>query len=77
MQTNIITIRDVGFSYNKQPVLKDVSFDVRQRELMAIIGPNGGGKTTLLKLMLGLIKPGRGATRVLGRAPPLSSPDIG
>lgn len=77
MQTDIIKIRNVWFSYNGQPVLKEVSFDVRQGEFLAIIGPNGGGKTTLLKLMLGLIKPARGDIRVMGRTPPLSSPHIG
>ncbi len=77
MRSHIIKIKDVWFSYNRQPILKEVSFDVRQGEFLAIIGPNGGGKTTLLKLMLGLIKPDRGDIRVLERIPPLSSPDIG
>lgn len=77
MQPPIIKIKNVWFAYNRQPVLKEVSFNIRQGEFLAIIGPNGGGKTTLLKLMLGLIKPDRGDIRVLERTPPLSSPAIG
>jgi zinc transport system ATP-binding protein len=49
----VIEIRDLDFSYNGEPVLKDVNLSVRHGDFMAVIGPNGGGKTTLLKLILG------------------------
>ncbi len=58
MQDSIVEIKDVWFAYNGQTVLEDVSLDIRQGDFIAMIGPNGGGKTTLLKLMLGLLKPG-------------------
>lgn len=73
----IIEIRDLEFSYNGEPVLQDVNLSVRHGEFMAVIGPNGGGKTTLLKLILGLLKPDRGTVRVDGRSPGQASSCIG
>ena len=52
-----------------QTVLEDICLSVNEREFYAIIGPNGGGKTTLIKLMLGLIQPKKGTIRVFGGAP--------
>lgn len=65
-----ILFDDVWFSYNNSPVLRSVSFSVPQREFLVIIGPNGGGKTTLLKLILGLYVPQRGSVRLLGGLEP-------
>jgi zinc transport system ATP-binding protein len=65
----VISLRNVSFSYGDEPVLENVSFDVGRRESMCIVGPNGGGKTTLVKLILGLLKPDGGEIRVLGRLP--------
>lgn len=56
----LITLKNLFFSYPDTPVLLNVSFDICPCETVGIIGPNGGGKTTLLKLMLGLIKPTTG-----------------
>jgi len=69
MDDTAIDIRDLWFSYNGQPVLKNVNLKIARGEFMALIGPNGGGKTTLLKLMLGLLEPDRGQIRILGRPP--------
>jgi zinc transport system ATP-binding protein len=69
MNNTVIDIRDLWFSYNGQPVLTNVNFKVARGEFMAIIGPNGGGKTTLLKLMLGLLEPDRGKIRIFGLSP--------
>lgn len=77
MSQNIIEIRGLHFNYNGQPVLKDVSLDVNEGDFMAMIGPNGGGKTTLLKLMLGLLTPDGGRIRVFGEAPQDVSHRIG
>ena len=65
----IIEIRDLDFEYNGETVLKDVSATIRQKDFVAIIGPNGGGKTTLLKLILGLLKPAKGTILVDGKNP--------
>jgi len=68
---------DVDFSYNGQPVLTQVCLEIYPHDFIALIGPNGGGKTTLLKLILGLIRPDRGSVRVLGKGAGQHSPAIG
>jgi zinc transport system ATP-binding protein len=69
MNENVIEIRNLSFSYNGLPVLADVDLDVRAGDFMAMIGPNGGGKTTLIKLMLGLHSADSGTILVFGRLP--------
>ena len=64
-----IEMKGVWFSYDRSPILEDVSFAVKQGDFLGMIGPNGGGKTTLLELLLGILKPDRGTIRVLGEAP--------
>lgn len=59
----LIEIRDLSAAYGRQVVLKNVSLDVFEHDFLGIIGPNGGGKTTLLKLILGLLKPLSGEVR--------------
>jgi zinc transport system ATP-binding protein len=59
----------VDFSYNGRPVLAGVDLAVDQGEFLALVGPNGGGKTTLVKLILGLITPQKGTVRVFGQPP--------
>lgn len=75
--TNAIELEKVSFSYDGRPVLRDVDLCIRRGEFATVIGPNGGGKTTLLKLALGLLKPSRGSVRVLGRAPEAARESIG
>ncbi len=74
---NLIKLQDVWFAYNGEPVLEDVSLQVRQGDFMAIIGPNGGGKTTLMKIMLGLLKPQRGKVQVFDEPPDSHHRSIG
>ncbi len=69
MKPSIIEIEGLSFAYNGQAVLQEVGLEVRAGEFVAMIGPNGGGKTTLLKLMLGLLDPDQGTIRVFGRPP--------
>jgi zinc transport system ATP-binding protein len=64
-----IELRGVSFSYGELPVLEDVDLVVEPRDYLALLGPNGGGKTTLLRLVLGLLRPSRGSVRVLGETP--------
>ncbi len=52
MKTPIIEVSHLYFSYNGTQVLRDVSLSIREKEFIAFIGPNGGGKTTLIKLLL-------------------------
>ncbi|MFC1857370.1 metal ABC transporter ATP-binding protein [Thermodesulfobacteriota bacterium] len=77
MNTSVVEITDVSFAYDRQTVLQDVTLNIRQGDFIAMIGPNGGGKTTLLKLMLGLLKPDEGSIRILGKPPEKASYHIG
>ena len=64
----IIEIKNLNFSYNKdQPVLEKVSFSVPAGDYVGILGPNGGGKTTLLKILVGLLKPNDGQVYIFGQ----------
>ena len=63
MNDILLSLADVSVSLGGGPVLQEVNLDVRKKDFMGIIGPNGGGKTTLVKLMLGLIKPDRGEVK--------------
>lgn len=60
MAEPIISVSNLDFSYDKTPILENVNFCIQPGEFIGIFGPNGGGKTTLLKLMMGLLKPTRG-----------------
>jgi zinc transport system ATP-binding protein len=59
--TTLFDIRSLSAGYESKIVLKDVDFSVKENDFIGVIGPNGGGKTTLLKVILGLIKPVRGS----------------
>ncbi|WP_373500806.1 metal ABC transporter ATP-binding protein [Desulfococcus sp.] len=73
----IVELKDVSFAYDGETVLQDVNLEIRRGNFIAMIGPNGGGKTTLLKLILGLLKPGEGLIRVNGDSPARASSCIG
>ncbi|MFH0825737.1 MAG: ABC transporter ATP-binding protein [Pseudomonadota bacterium] len=64
-----VRIEGLSFSYDGHLVLEDVNLAVPSGDFVSVVGPNGGGKTTLLKLMLGLLSPIRGKVRVLGLPP--------
>lgn len=61
-----ILIENMSFAYNGAPVLEDINLALSQGDFLAILGPNGGGKSTLIKLLLGLLKPQQGSVSVLG-----------
>ncbi len=63
--SSVLKAEKVSFAYTRVPVLENVSFDVQSGDYVGIIGPNGGGKTTLLKVMLGLER-GRGKIELFG-----------
>ncbi|MBN1166223.1 MAG: ABC transporter ATP-binding protein [Methanospirillaceae archaeon] len=65
----VILTENLSVSYEGHQVLEKVNLCVRKGDWYAIIGPNGGGKTTLIKAILGLISPGSGKIRVFGQDP--------
>ncbi|WP_119290588.1 metal ABC transporter ATP-binding protein [Azohydromonas sediminis] len=67
----------VEFTYGEHTVLADVSLHVAAHEFVALIGPNGGGKSTLVRLALGLLEPDCGTVRVLGLPPVQARPRVG
>jgi len=73
----VIELEDVSFSYTGIAVVDRVDLVVERGEFLGIVGPNAGGKSTLLKLILGLLKPHRGRIRVLGREPTQAQRAIG
>ena len=77
MSTPVFELRNVSFSYDVRPILEDVSLEVPEGGFVSIIGPNGGGKSTLLKLLLGLLSPQRGEVRVFGQTPRRARDRIG
>lgn len=72
----ILTIDHLMFSRGKQLVLDDVSLQINEPGLYGLIGPNGGGKSTLLKVICGLLQPTGGQIEVLGGAPQQMSPKL-
>lgn len=65
----VIEVEDVSFSYGGPPVLEHVSLTVPRGEFLGLVGPNGGGKSTLLKVILGLLEPSAGEVWLLGQRP--------
>lgn len=64
---SVIELNDVSFSYNKEEAIKDVSIIIHKGDYVGIIGPNGGGKSTLVKLILNIITPSRGLIKIFGK----------
>lgn len=73
----VIEIIDCDFSFEKETVLQDVNLQIPHGDFVAVIGPNGGGKTTLLKLILGLLTPQKGSILVDGKPPQKALRTIG
>ncbi|MFQ6122363.1 MAG: metal ABC transporter ATP-binding protein [Dehalococcoidales bacterium] len=69
MGKEIVRLNDVWVHYDSVPVLEEINLSIGPSDFLGIIGPNGGGKTTLLKVILGLIKPTRGKVSVMGHPP--------
>jgi zinc transport system ATP-binding protein len=60
MEKPLIHINHVTFAWDKEPVLEDVDLKIFDNDFIGMIGPNGGGKTTLVKMIMGLIQPQKG-----------------
>jgi zinc transport system ATP-binding protein len=64
--TPIIHIENLWAGYGQDPILEGISLDIYPQDFIGLIGPNGGGKTTLIKVILGLIEPTRGKVEIMG-----------
>jgi zinc transport system ATP-binding protein len=69
MTDTIVDISRLDFSYGTTPALKQVSIQIARGSTIGLIGPNGGGKTTLVKLLIGLLEPASGSITIDGRTP--------
>jgi zinc transport system ATP-binding protein len=69
MSNQVIDIESLSFKIGTSTILEDISIQFSQGDFVAIFGPNGGGKTTFLKLLLGFLKPSSGCIRILGMHP--------
>ncbi len=63
----VITVRNLWAGYDYENVLEAVDLTVYERDFIGLVGPNGGGKTTLIKVLLGLLEPTRGTVRIKGQ----------
>ncbi|RMH79492.1 MAG: metal ABC transporter ATP-binding protein [Acidobacteria bacterium] len=64
----VLEVKNLSFNYKKEePLIEELSFDVKRGEFFGILGPNGAGKSTLLKILLGFIRPQRGEVRLFGQ----------
>ena len=73
----VICFEGVSFGYGRSLVVEDADFDIYKGESVCVVGPNGGGKSTLLKLMLGLLSPDQGQVHLLGGSPKRTRSRVG
>ena len=73
----VISTEQLFFAYDGESVLQNVNLTVDKGEFLGIIGPNGGGKTTLLYLIMGFLKPDCGSLHILGTSPKKARTKIG
>jgi len=69
MTLKAVEINHLSVKFNEQLVLKDINFSIEENDFVAIIGPNGGGKSTLLKVILGILPSDAGEVKVFGKEP--------
>ncbi len=71
MQTNktptVLEVKNLSFAYSKERVLEDINLSVHEKDFLALIGPNGGGKSTLVKLILGINRLQEGSITIFGK----------
>lgn len=67
MTETVISLKNISFKYDHKPILENVNLEIPRGAFIGLIGPNGGGKTTLINLVLGLLKPEHGTIELLNQ----------
>ncbi|KKU46690.1 MAG: hypothetical protein UX62_C0008G0001 [Microgenomates group bacterium GW2011_GWA2_46_7] len=73
---SILEVKDLTKTFKKTPVIKGISFDMAEGEILGILGPNGAGKTTTLQMLLGILTPTSGSVNVFGLSMPKHKSEI-
>ncbi len=73
----LVSLSGVSSGYGRTTILHDVDLELREGDFMAVVGPNGGGKTTLFRTILGLLEPSAGSVKVMGGPPSKGCRSIG
>ncbi len=73
----VVQIKDLNFSFDQNNILSDVNLTIHALDSICVVGPNGGGKTTLIKCILGLLTPDSGTVTVLGGTPEQAHQRVG
>lgn len=66
MTTPVITLENIYFSYGEKEILTNVNLQIPRGSFLGLVGPNGGGKTTLIRIMLGMLQPDSGSIKMIG-----------
>lgn len=72
-----IMVENVSFAYDRDDIIKDAHFHIEEGSFTSFVGPNGGGKTTMVKLLLGLLQPSSGYIKIFGKSPSQARGEIG
>lgn len=64
---NIIEVRNISFNYGNEEVLKSINLDIHKGDYLGVVGPNGSGKTTFIKIILGLLTASEGSIKLFGK----------
>ena len=67
-RADIVSIHNLWAGYDNESVLEDINLVIKENDFIGLIGPNGGGKTTLVKVILGLLQPSRGEILIMGKS---------
>ena len=65
-KASLIEVKNISFAYSNENIIDGADFEIYKNDVITVVGPNGGGKTTLLKLLMGQLKPQRGSVEVNG-----------
>ena len=74
---SLLSIKSLTYCYDKENVLEDLNLSINEKDFLAIIGPNGGGKSTLLKLILGINRIQKGEIKIFDQRPSKNYSKIG